>query len=830
MQKLILTFITCLICTVIQAQQKPSEIYTDKNGVMRYSDTRKEASFFGINYTLPFAHAYRAIGYLEKNHKEAIDKDVYHFARLGFNAYRIHIWDVEISDAKGNLLTNDHLDLLDYLIYKLKERNIKTVLTTMTTFGNGYPERNQTTDGFSYLYDKCEVHNHPEAQKAQQNYIAQLATHVNPYTGKAYMNDPDVVGFEINNEPCHTGTQEDVKAYIDGMLAALKKAGNRKPVFYNVAQSSYYAEAYYSTAVQGTTYQWYPIGLVAGKSRTGNFLPYVDKYNIPFGMHKGYASKARLIYEYDPADVLYSYIHPAMVRTLRTAGFQWITQFAYDPIDMARYNTEYQTHFLNLAYTPKKAISMKIAAEVAYQTPRNKSYGSYPADTLFADFRVSYSQDLSELNSPSKFYYSNNTAANPVAVDKLESIAGTGTSPVVSYEGTGAYFLDKLEEGVWRLEVMPDAVVVNDPFAKASLEKEVTQIIWNQWNMQINLPNLGHEFSVSALNSGNNFGCTVANGTIHNLHPGTYLLREKNHTPTRQWNKDTRWGTIALGEFVAPQAHANTYSVVHSAGKVIERGKPYTIEACVAGPEMPDSVIVYTDNISFWRKNNPYYKLERVNGYTYRGTIPAEEIQNDVFGYNILICKNNNLVTFPSGVNKSPLDWDYIDTQYWKCMVVDSQSPIRLFTSHQELSDGMETYTIPEWSEPQSQEPVKQIRKKDITREIAFRKERLLACKEVCIHLKEAPQTVHIGFITNMGYTYSASFAAQKGINRIPLSKLKSAPTAILPHSYPVFLDKYFEPAIDIPFQLKDIEKVEIWVESEAGKSTNLRIGNIWLQ
>ncbi len=53
----------------------------------------------------------------------------------------------------------------------------------------------------------------------------------------------------------------------------------------------------------------------------------------------------------------------AMVRTFRTAGFQWITQFAYDPMDIAYANTEYQTHFLNLAYTPHKTISMKIAAE-----------------------------------------------------------------------------------------------------------------------------------------------------------------------------------------------------------------------------------------------------------------------------------------------------------------------------------------------------------------------------------------------------------------------------------------------------------------------------------
>ena len=46
-------------------------------------------------------------------------------------------------------------------------------------------------------------------------------------------------------------------------------------------------------------------------------------------------------------------------------------------------NTEYQTHYLNLAYTPAKAISLLIASKVFQNLPRVKSYGTYPADTLF---------------------------------------------------------------------------------------------------------------------------------------------------------------------------------------------------------------------------------------------------------------------------------------------------------------------------------------------------------------------------------------------------------------------------------------------------------------
>ena len=56
-------------------------IYVDKEGVMRRSDTKEEVAYYGTNYTLPFAHAYRAIEKLGIDHKEAIDKDVYHLKR-----------------------------------------------------------------------------------------------------------------------------------------------------------------------------------------------------------------------------------------------------------------------------------------------------------------------------------------------------------------------------------------------------------------------------------------------------------------------------------------------------------------------------------------------------------------------------------------------------------------------------------------------------------------------------------------------------------------------------------------------------------------------------
>ena len=864
----ILTFIS-LLFSFVNTQAKSTSIpiiYVDGNGVMRWSDTREEASFFGVNYTLPFAHAYRALGYLGLDRKAAIDKDVYHLSRLGLNAYRIHLWDVELTDGQGNLLENEHLDLMDYLIAKLKERNIHIVITAQTNFGNGYPERNIQTGGFSYKYDKCDMHSNPEAIAAQETYLYDLVKHVNPYTGLAYKDDPSIVGFEINNEPCHSGTKEDVKAYINRMLKAVDKTGNRKPVFYNVSHNGYVVDAYYETAIQGTTYQWYPIGLVSGQMQKGNFLPYVDRYDIPFADKvKRFNKKARMIYEFDPADIMYSYMYPAMARTFRTAGFQWITQFAYDPIDIASANTEYQTHFLNLAYTPNKAISMKIAAEAARSLKRGESYGNYPQDTIFGDgFRVSYTEDLSELNNGEKFYYSNQTNTQPRDASKLVSIAGCGSSPVVGYEGTGAYFIDCLEAGVWRLEVMPDAIVVNDPFAKPSLEKEVVSIIYGTWDMTLQIPDLSKTFTLTTLNKENDRKEEkVTDGVIRDLRPGVYLLKRSGCTPKQNWNTDSQWNSIRIGEFVAPAPRTMDYKVTHTPATTVEAGKALTINAQVIGSVFPDSVIIYTDKVSFWNEYNPYIKMKRTSGYTYQAILPATEIKEGCFRYNIIVCRGDSTRTYPagnsvtgssSGIKGTPLDWNYTSDSYWTTLVVAPGSAIQLLKITDTYSQ-IEAYTLPEWNDlqrtlldsspiekpllrfcftPKGENPQYFLRT-FVKDEIEGRKDKARTCTTLCIRVnrdKPLPQGFSAGFVTSDGYTYKSLCPAPSadGIIRIPLKELRQTDTALLPIAYPTFLKQYFHPKTEIPFQPEKIEKLELSISGKDKTKATIEIGEIWLE
>jgi len=364
---------------------------------MYWRATGEEVTGFGVNYTVPFAYAYRAGKRLDIDLKAAIDQDVHSFARLGLDLFRVHVWDCEISDTLGNLLDNEHLDLFDYLLFKLQEKGINAVITPIAYWGNGWPEPDEPTPGFSAKYGKAGCLTDPDAMLAQENYLSQFIRHVNRYTGIAYKDDPKILAFEVCNEPHHRGTPQEVTSFVKRMKEAIRSTRCTKPVFYNVTHSIHLASAYFDAGIDGGTFQWYPTGLGFQKELGGNMLPNVDKYEIPFDDVLKQHGAARFVYEFDAADMATSYMYPAIARSFRTAGIQLATHFAYDPTFLAPYNTEYNTHYMNLFYAPQKALSLMICGEVFRNIPLYSDYGVYPDNTAFGPFRVSYEDNLAEM-------------------------------------------------------------------------------------------------------------------------------------------------------------------------------------------------------------------------------------------------------------------------------------------------------------------------------------------------------------------------------------------------------------------------------------------------
>ncbi len=818
--------VLAMACTAVAVGQQ--SVYVDDAGTMRWNDTKREARFFGTNYTVPFAYAYRALGRKGVDRKATIEGDVYHMARLGLNAMRLHIWDVEISDAEGNLIDNEHLDLLDYLVAECEERGLGVVLTLQTNFGNGYPERNEPTEGFTYDYDKCDVHSNPAAQDAQQRYATQLMQHTNRYTGRTYGTDEQIVGYEINNEPCHRGRADDTQKYIDMMYDTMREAGCTRPIFYNASLNADHRQAIYASQVEGATYQWYPSGLVAGHARKGNFLPAIDAYKMPFDTLPGFERKAKVIYEFDPADLTTSYQYPAAARAFRKAGFQWMTQFAYDPTPLAAYNTEYQTHYMNLAYTPQKALSLAIAALVAREDDTEKTQASYPTDTIFGHTTVSYIRDLSVYNNEEQFIYTGSNDAEPIAPKKLTQVAGVGSSSVVRYEGTGAYFLDRLEKGVWRLEVMPDAVSIADAYEKPSESRIVTAIEWNENAMSIALPDLGDDVTIARLGD----EARDARASQLRVTPGVYIVKAKGAKTKTAWTAESTFdGNKRVGEFVAPEATAIGPTVRHDAPKMGMRGGTISIECTAVGGV--DSVKVYPRWISFWREENESVTLTRGTRNRYVGEIPAAWTGGSSIEYYVVAYAGDEVRTYPSGESGMPLDWDSRIGATYSVPLVGEGQPIPLMSdaSHDE---GVEIYSLPfycgAWTEelkrmpwhadalrchmrPEGKRLRYFVRKYvgDIVSQVA---KQVAQKKTLTVFTAgtEGLDSLWVTLISKHGLSYSARVSVGGSTEQISvaLSSLEQSPTALVPIGYPDYLPSYFSTTERLAFRPEDIEFVEL--------------------
>jgi len=653
-------------------------VYIDNHGVIRWRDDRTEVTLFGANYVLPTASDYRAAGYLHADRKKMIAEDMAQFARMGWDGLRLTFWgDWEASDSAGNLIANDHLDLLDYLIARARERGIYMLFSPIQLYGSNWPDALQDTTqpGFGRRFGKARMGTDPAAIAVQMNYLRQILNHVNPYTHLALKDEPSILFIELVNEPWHH--PEDLQGsirYINALTEAVRSTGCNKLVFYNVSQDFRIGEAIRRSNAQGVTFGWYPTGLNSGHELEGNYLRAVDTF--PDMLRPELARLPRIVYEFDSPDLRSATMYPAMARTFRAVGAQFAAMFAYDMLATASRNLGWQTHYLNLVYTPRKAMSAVIAAEVMHRLPRQRSYGPYPQNTSFGDFRVSYDGDESALIARDAFLYAGTTRALPPDPAALRRIAGYGSSPIVTYDGEGIYFLDKVRPraGLWRLEVYPDAVPVRDPFEPPSPDKIVTRVINRAWPMTVSLPDLGATFTVQPIEAGNQrIEHAIAGRFI--VTPGVYVLSAAG--PVAVAGLPDSLGHIGFAEYRAPATDSLPPSVESLAAPEYLAGRDAELAARVVESAPADSVVLYLRPIAggFYRG----YAMRRGQGYRFTATVPGGALREAPYEFVITRFLGDSCMTFPAGLPSSPTDWNYHGRTSWKLDVVGPKTPLRLF-------------------------------------------------------------------------------------------------------------------------------------------------------
>jgi hypothetical protein len=825
----------------VTAQRKADQIQIDNNGVMRWSKNKTEVQGFGVNYTLPFAHEYRMAQRAGVPHETAIKQDVYHMARLDMDLYRVHVWDTEISDTLGNLIANDHLKLFDFAVNEMKQRGMKFVITPIAFWGNGWPEKDDETPGFSHKYGKGGCLTNANAIEAQANYLHQFLNHVNPYTGKAYKDEPALLAFEISNEPHHGGTVDEVKAYINKMVASMRKTGCTKPIFYNMSHSIHLVEAYLNADIQGGTFQWYPTNLVANKQINGNFLPHLQEYTIPFANHPKFKKMAKIVYEFDPADVGGNIMYPDMARTFREAGMQLAAQFAYDALCWAPYNTNYGTHFMNLAYAPQKAISLKIASAVFHNVPM------YQNPQKDSPLNINYSNDLAEWVTTEKYFHTNNTATKPLDASTLKEIAGCGSSPMIGYDGTGAYFLDKLMDGTWRLEVMPDAYWVKDPYTKVSPNVQKAAVHHAQRNMTIKLANLGDDFEVKAINNGNAHTTNVSNGKFDVI-PGVYLLTRKG--VTANINPGQTYKNIRIDEFVAPASNLKETALWNNTVTEIVEGQSFNIDLNIASPSKVNKVSAVMSINNKWETVEAIYK--GVN--TFSADVPAELLQVGYLNYRIMVQTDHGTTTFPGGQVGDPWSWENNEAETYTLTIIGKTSPITLWTAKTDWETSYKTWyrtvnlkptangetalaisfkTLPN-EDPLDKSNLGYAFKYYFANAVKGRANELSQKKLICIKVtntKATAQPIEVGLIDANGTVMAQKVDITNNINTYKLDLQTFAPTAflVIPRPYPDFLP-YQVKTNGTPFDWQSIETLQIVVKPGTEANVDLQIEKIWIE
>jgi hypothetical protein len=524
-------------------------------------------------------------------------------------------------------------------------------------------------------------------------------------------------------------------------------------------------------------------------------------------------------------------------------------------------------------------LGMKVAAEAFRRAPLYKDYGEYPGNTSFEGVRISYAEDLAEFVTDQKYYYTNHTSTRPPAPGRLEHVAGYGSSPIVGYPGRGAYFLDWLAAGVWRLEVMPDAIWVRDPFEKPSPMKRVAVIAWNQWPMRIDLPDLAENFRAAGLNDGNHFS-GQADGRTLMVRPGVYLLTRNGLTT--KWDREDKWENLTLKEFVAPEPSVDRTYVLHEPAVEATAGKNVRVTATVVSPQVVEKVelVAYLPKAAVSRSphvepdqhvqpgggNRPgpggpdnggaqTFEMTRVSGLEYSTEIPGDQVHAGTLRYHIAVRGPDGYTTFPSEIDAFPTDWVFYGKP-WQTRIVPAGSPILLFDA------AADTRMVTTQSRDFSYDLVPSDRPglsalevvaRDLDRDehdhsfrfffrdkIGARNSELGSVSKIAMYGRSAtnkPCQLQLALVTADAIAYGGLVTVQPehGTYAIPLNALQKVRSPNIPHGYPVFIHYWSSTSAEIPLNVHRIESVLVSIgpgipSNEYGSAHGVQIERIWLE
>jgi len=496
-------------------QSLPLRPITCRDGVLLYSDG-SEVALWGVNFQTALSWEYN--GRLKKCGipleaealKSITDRNLDQLALMRANMIRMHLLPSDFTDAAGNVCDSIFLDVLDYTIAACRERGIYVYLTLVNEMNGVYLK-----DSFLAGRDRREWITDPELVDKTELYILSMLTRKNRYTDLSYCEDPTIAVFEISNEPgyvdyrslasepmfapcrkafeswcrdrdltgnlnLHYGVfrYESVLSYIDRMCRTIRSSGSTKPVVWNLnwprmlqghqdvfqAAADSTADAVSFCLYPGQSDVKNPYWMNPEDLSANNYLHFLDAnyeeyHRLRWALGQQFAKKAKLVYEYETFFNQSSYLYPAMARLYRALGVQAANMWTYSLSPAAEYMSG--SHLLNLYCTPRKAVSFTIAGELFANTPRYTTFKAVGEESrIFGPCAVSFTNDVSLYQTGNNYMQTRATAWQPFPPNlKAEHIVACGSSPQVTCEGTGVYYVDIGSTSV-EIEINPDSEFV----------------------------------------------------------------------------------------------------------------------------------------------------------------------------------------------------------------------------------------------------------------------------------------------------------------------------------------------------------------------------------
>lgn len=479
--------------------------------------------------------------------KKATDDALDEIQKMNCDLIRVHLTPSDFTDKDGNLVETVYLDLLDYMVAQTQNRGMYSSITFLNT-DMGYDidvdnpkdhTPNFVPGSFGGKLNRKHLIENEEIIEKSRNYITRLLNRNNPYLENSYKNTPSIAVWEIINEPLYYSYQQlketsyylEFKSwlsdknlpdnretyriyrhdlvldYINDMYDLVRETGAKQPVVWNCNWNNMYNghedvfEAIASSKVEAVSFCNYPGQSVCKRPYTKNPVD-LSSYDFSSFLKNSYTrkdwygwlqspafnNKAKIAYEFEIFYNQSGYLYPAQADLFRALGVQMASMWHYS---MPRYAPwRNGSHHLSLTSTPHKAASYAIAGEVFRSLPLYHDYDTISTtEKISENYMYSYKKDLSIFSSDEYYFYSADVSDKdlPGPSQNVQQVLGFGSSPVVSYSGTGIYSM-QISENEIILDIEPNTIQLKPLWGKDFLVELVTKLDYsNPHNFELNL-------------------------------------------------------------------------------------------------------------------------------------------------------------------------------------------------------------------------------------------------------------------------------------------------------------------------------------------------------